>query len=53
MARVVGISAPSYNNIENGKFAPKIINAKAIGAVLDVDWLRFYEDDQNENDARN
>lgn len=51
VAQVVGISAPSYNNIENGKFAPKVINAKAIGVVLGVDWRRFYEDDDHENDA--
>ena len=42
----VGISQPSYNNIEHGipGKGPSVSTAKKISEVLDFDWTRFYDD---------
>lgn len=40
----IGISQPSYCNIENGKNMPAVKTAKAIGALLGFRWTRFFED---------
>lgn len=43
VAAAVGISQPSYANIENGKKKPRVETAKRIAAVLDFPWTRFFE----------
>ena len=40
----VGISQPSFCNIENGKKNPAVPTAKAIASVLGFDWTRFYDE---------
>lgn len=40
----VGISQPSYHNIEAGKRGLSVPVAKKIAAVLGFDWTRFYDD---------
>lgn len=41
----IGISTPSYCQIEKGKTNPRPSTAKKIAAVLGVDWTRFYEEE--------
>ena len=43
VAEKVGISAPSYCNIENGSRRPSVDNAKEIARLLGFEWTRFYE----------
>lgn len=43
VAKQVGISQPSYCDIENGKISPKPSNAHKIADILNVEWTRFYE----------
>ncbi len=40
----IGVSQPSYSNIENGKRTPSVRVAKKIAAALGFDWTQFYED---------
>lgn len=40
----IGVTQPSYSNIENGKKNPSVSTAKAIAAVLGFDWTRFYDE---------
>ena len=42
----VGISPPSYCNIEHGipGKGPSVSTAKKISEVLDFDWTRFFDD---------
>lgn len=42
-AAKVGISQPSYCDIEHGKINPSIKTAKSIGAVLGFDWAILFE----------
>lgn len=53
VAEQVGISQPSYCDIESGKTKyPRPETAKKIGAVLGFSWTRFFEDDEeSEGDA--
>jgi DNA-binding XRE family transcriptional regulator len=44
LAEMVGISAPSYCLIENGKTNPTISHAKKIANILRFNVLKFYED---------
>lgn len=44
VAEAAGISQPSLCRIEQGKAIPKVQTAKTLGAILGVDWARFYED---------
>lgn len=44
VAEMIGVSPPSYCNIERGKTFPAVSTAKKIGAVLDFDWTRFYDE---------
>ena len=39
----VGITQPTYANIENGKRRPSVEVAKRIANVLDFNWTEFYE----------
>ena len=43
VAAKCGISRQYYNFIESGKRNCPVKTAKKIGAVLDVEWGRFYE----------
>lgn len=45
----VGITQPSYSNMERGKIRPSVKTAKAIADVLGFDWTKFYEDVENGN----
>ncbi len=42
-AEKVGISQPSYCDIEHGKINPSVKTAKAIAEVLGFDWTKFFE----------
>ena len=44
VAEEVGISQPSYCDIENGKSKPKPETAMKVGSVLGFQWPRFYEE---------
>ena len=43
-----GIAQPFYHNIEVGQKNPSTNTAKRIGAVLDFDWTRFFDDDPDD-----
>ena len=43
MAKAIHVSQPSYWAYEHGKSNPKPEKAKAIGALLGVPWIKFYE----------
>jgi len=50
VSEMIGISQPSYCNIENGKRNPYVKTAQAIATVLGFEWTRFYEEEvQNES----
>lgn len=51
VANRVGISQPSYCNIETGKWSPSVKSAKKIAAVLGFDWTQFYEEDEAGHDS--
>lgn len=42
----VGISQPSYCNIENGVKHPSVDTAKKIAGVLGFEWTRFFEEEE-------
>lgn len=44
VSEAVGISQPSYCNIENGERGVAVETAKKIANVLGFEWTRFYED---------
>ena len=49
VAAAVGISQPSYCDIENGVTKnPKPETAKKIAAFVQIPWTRFYEGDEDE-----
>ena len=43
LAKMVGISRTMITEIENGKANPSVEVAKKIAAVLDFDWVMFFE----------
>lgn len=43
MAKAINVSQPSYWAYEHGESNPKPEKAKAIGALLGVPWVKFYE----------
>ncbi len=45
IARNCNITSNAYCMIENGYRRPSVKVAKKIGATLDFDWTRFYEDE--------
>lgn len=51
VAEQVGISQPSYFNIEAGKRGPSVPVAKRIAVVLGFDWTQFYEEPEAEEDS--
>ena len=44
VAEGVGITQPSYHQIESGENNPTIETAKKIAAVLGFDWTMFFPD---------
>lgn len=42
----VGITQPSYCNMEKGKIKPSVPVAKKIADVLGFDWTRFFEEEE-------
>jgi len=48
LARKVGISRTMIAEIENGNANPSVGTAKKIAAVLGFDWVRFFEDDDEQ-----
>lgn len=44
MAEMLGISRQHYNSVENFKKTPSVELAKAIGDVLEVEWVIFFAD---------
>lgn len=42
---MAGISRSAYSNIENGERNPSVETAKKIATVLDFDWTKFFEKD--------
>lgn len=50
VARRVKISQPSYNAIEAGKSSPKPETAIRIGKELDLPWVKFYEEDNDDDE---
>ena len=48
VAKTVGISQPTYSNIEIGARRPSVDTAKAIASALGFDWTRFFEDEQKQ-----
>ncbi len=46
VARKAGLSQPAYSNIENGERMPSVETAKRIGAVLGIDWTRFFDNSE-------
>ena len=51
VSEAVGISPPSYCNIENGERGIAVETAKKIANVLGFDWTRFYEDEETQHKA--
>lgn len=49
VAKQSGIVQQSYQQIESGKYGPKIETAKRIAAVLGFRWTRFFEDGKSDN----
>lgn len=49
LAAAVHISRTAITNIELGLAKPSVDTAKAIGAVLDFDWWKFFEDGEVES----
>jgi DNA-binding XRE family transcriptional regulator len=45
VAQAIGVSQPTYCNIEKGDRNPGVAVAKRTAAVLGFDWTRFYEED--------
>ena len=43
VAKAIHVSQPSYWAYEHGESIPKPEKAKAIGALLGVPWVKFYE----------
>lgn len=46
-----GIARSAYTNIENGERRPSVETAKKIAAVLGFSWVRFFEDEGEEQGA--
>lgn len=43
VAKAIHIAQPTYSAYEKGDYTPKPEKAKAIGALLGVPWVKFYE----------
>ena len=47
ISELIGISQPSYCNIETGERHPSVGTAKKIASALGFEWTRFYEEDDD------
>lgn len=43
IADKIGITRQMISAIENGEASPGIKTAKALGAILNFDWTKFYD----------
>ena len=48
LAKAVGVSRTTITEIENGNANPSVAKAKKIAAVLGCNWVKFFEDDEQE-----
>jgi len=48
LAAKIGVTRQHIGLIENGVVAPSVEVAKKIAAVLDFDWVKFFDDDSND-----
>jgi putative transcriptional regulator len=48
LARKVGRSRTMITEIENGNANPSVVVAKKIAAVLGFNWVKFFEDDDEQ-----
>ena len=48
LAAKIGKTRQHIGLIENGVVAPSVEVAKKIAAVLDFDWVKFFDDDSND-----
>lgn len=48
LADLVGVDRTLISKIENGAATPSVTTAKKIAAVLGFDWVKFFEDDGND-----
>jgi putative transcriptional regulator len=48
LARKVGMSRTMITEIENGNANPSVAKAKKIAAVLGFNWVKFFEDDDEQ-----
>ena len=48
LAAKIGVTRQHMGLIENGVVAPSVEVAKKIAAVLDFDWVKFFDDDSND-----
>ena len=48
LAKAVGVSRTTITEIENGNANPSVAKAKKIAAVLGFNWVKFFEDDEQE-----
>ncbi len=51
LAELVGVDRTLISKIESGVATPSVTTAKKIAAVLGFDWVRFFEDDSNDEQA--
>ena len=51
LADLVGVDRTLISKIENGAATPSVTTAKKIAAVLGFDWVKFFEDDSNDEQA--
>mgnify|MGYP000310921323 CR=1 FL=1 len=43
----IGVRAPTFWAYEHEKITPTVATAKKIASVLDIDWMRFYDESQS------
>ena len=48
LAKAVGVSRTTITEIENGNANPSVAVAKKIAAVLGFNWVKFFEDDDEQ-----
>lgn len=48
LAELVGVDRTLISKIESGAAAPSVTTAKKIAAVLGFDWVKFFEDSNDE-----
>jgi|LFRM01.2.fsa_nt_gb transcriptional regulator with XRE-family HTH domain len=48
LAELVGVDRTLISKIESGAATPSVATAKKIAAVLGFDWVKFFEDSNDE-----